>query len=186
MKGTRMIPLNLQFFAEGGGADPSNADPAAQGDGTDLKPADLNAMLAGNKALQSQFDQLVGKALTTARGKWEREQSMTAEQLMQARTSEQAQALAEREQALAARELRAEAMSLLTQRQLPTELIECVRTSDPATMNQSLQSAEKAFRQAVQQGIESRMAGSAPKGAGSSPTSHLTGFRAAAGIKTKP
>lgn len=187
MEHKALLALNLQYFAEGGNPSSTQApsttgaeNPTSQGD---PPPSDLNQMLATNKGLQSQFDQLVGKALTTARGNWEREQSMTAEQLAHQRSIEQVQALNQREQALLTRELRAEAMSTLAERSLPTELIDCIQTSDEAVMNRSLLQAEKAFRQAVQQGIEARMAGSAPKGASGNDSSHLSGFRAAAGVR---
>lgn len=207
MEQTSFMPLNLQYFAEEGSAEGAQGQPAsATGQGVppatppgaqgtpanqssepagQTTPPDLNQMLAGDKTLQSQFDQLVGKALTTARGKWEQQQNMTAEQLAAEKEQERADALTAREQALVSRELRADAMGELVGRSLPTELIGCIQTTDAQTMKASLDAAEKAFRAAVQAGIDTRMAGGAPKGNGGSSNTSLDTMRAAAGLKPK-
>lgn len=169
--------LNLQYFAE------ELAEGRDEGR-EETRPADLNALLAGDKALQSQFDRLVGKALDTARGKWETERHMTADQLAQQKAREREDALDSREAELTRRELRATALGLMSQRGIPSELIDCVSMADEKAMVDSLGRAETAFRAAVNQAVAQRMRGGAPKDAPGDPQAgHLAAMRAAAGLK---
>lgn len=196
-----LIPLNLQFFADaadgegaGGEEDPAKGTPEPHDSEDDgAKELDLNAMLAGDKGLQSQFDKLVGKALATHKSKWEKEKGMTAEQLAEARTQEKVQALgekdrelAQREQALYAKELRADALEALGKKGLPPTLIDCVSLMDAASMQTSVTNAEKAFRAAVDAAVKEKMKGYAPSALGGDQTaSHLAKFEAAIGLKPK-
>ncbi|MEA5017022.1 MAG: DUF4355 domain-containing protein [Candidatus Limiplasma sp.] len=195
---TGRLPLNLQFFAEGEGgagtapestggsgkAAPQEAPGAEPAQNQPARTADLNALLAGDKALQSQFDKLVSKALDTAKSRWEAEKNMTAEELARQRAGEREAELAAREEALIRRELRASALGLLGERGLPVELIDCVSVADEDAMLNSLEKAEKAFRGAVNQAVAQRMRGSAPQAAqGNAQAERLAAVRAAAGLK---
>ena len=195
---TGRLPLNLQFFAEGeggagtapestGGSGKAATQEAPGTEAAQIQPArtaDLNALLAGDKALQSQFDKLVSKALDTAKNRWEAEKNMTAEELARQRAGEREAELAAREEALIRRELRASALGLLGERGLPVELIDCVSVADETAMLNSLEKAEKAFRGAVNQAVAQRMRGSAPQAAqGNAQAERLAAVRAAAGLK---
>ena len=71
--------------------------------------------------------------------------------------------LARRETEIAKRELRAQAVEQLSARQLPVELADLLDYSDAERCAASLETVERIFRQAVQQGVERRIVGSAPK-----------------------
>ncbi len=147
-------------------------------------PADLNALLNGDKALQSQFDKLVAKALDTARGKWEAQRNMTAQELADQRAQEREKELADREAELTRRELRASALGLMSQKGMPPELIHCVSLADEGAMAQSLEQAEQAFRAAVDRAVKDKLKGGPPKDApADSQTTRLAAMRAAAGLK---
>jgi len=143
---------------------------------------DLNAMLAGDKGLQSQFDKLVGKALATAKAKWEREKDMTAEQLAEEKAREREAALSTREQALHRKELRAEAMGMFGEKGIPVELIDCVSLADAESMATSVAKAESAFRKAVDRAVRDKLTGVPPQGSRGQ-AAYMAQFRAAAGIK---
>ncbi len=143
---------------------PENSPEGGEG-GEGGEGADLNTLLLGDKALQSQFDKAITKAIATAHQKWEAQKNMTAEQLAQTKAQEWEAALLAREAALQERERRAMAIGLLAKRGLPPELIACVGLGDDAAMAASIGAAEAAFRQAVNQAVEQRMRGLAPKAA---------------------
>ncbi|MEA5016127.1 MAG: DUF4355 domain-containing protein [Candidatus Limiplasma sp.] len=184
---TGLLPLNLQFFAEGEGepTPPPEGDPKGGNEPpADPKPANLNALLAGDKALQSQYDKLVSKALDTAKGKWEAERNLTAEQLAEQKAKEKEAALAEREVELTRRELRAAALEQMSTKGMPPELIDAISLADEESMAKSLEQAEKAFRAAVDKAVKDKLKGGAPKDTPpDNQATHLAAIRAAAGLK---
>lgn len=154
-----ILPLNLQFFAEGDPEPPAPTTPPSA-------PGDLNALLAGDKALQSQFDKLMGKALETAKGNWQKEQNMTAEQLAEQKGREADEKLQKREAELTRRELRADALTLLGEKGLPASLIDCVALDSKDGMTASVAAAEKAFRASVDAEVAEKLKGTPPKAGG--------------------
>ena len=79
------------------------------------------------------------------------------------------ESLARREADLARRELRAKALDTLASRQLPAELAELLDYADEGRCSASLTRVQKTWQQAVQKGVEARVAGAAPRtGAGKS------------------
>lgn len=141
--------------------------------------------LLREKDFQSEFDRRISRALETARSKWAQE---TRQKIEQARREEQQIArmssderisaeyaqreaeLRERESLLIERELRADAVKMLNERGLPPELAGAINYSSEESMKNSMETAELAFRAAVQSGVEMRMRGTTPpaahKGAG--------------------
>ena len=176
----RIMPLNLQFFAE----DNTPEEPQRPENTPEETPPDLNALLAGNKELQSQFDKQISQALATHREKWDKEKDLTAEQLAEEKAKERQQELTRREAELFTRELRAEAIALLGEKGLDVTLIDCVSLADGDAMKASVEKAEKAYRAAVAKGVDEKLKGAPPKAPNSDPDSAaLAKVRAAAGLK---
>lgn len=160
-----MITMNIQLFAEGGE------------DGQQQQTPSFDDMLKSGD-YQSEFDKRVTKALNTAKAQWEkdakaREQAarteaerlanMTAQQKAEHEAKEREDQIAARERAVTLRELKAEALGTLAERKLPKELADVLDYSDAEKCKTSLDAIEKAFRAAVQAGVESRMKGTTPK-----------------------
>ena len=136
--------------------------------------------LLRDRDFQSEFDRRISRALDTARGKWAQE---TRQKIEQARREEQQLAristderfsqeyarreaeLAQRESLLAERELRAEAVKMLNEKGLPPELAGAINYTSEENMKSSMETAELAFRAAVQSGVEQRMRGVTPHAA---------------------
>ncbi|MDD7661496.1 MAG: DUF4355 domain-containing protein [Eubacteriales bacterium] len=76
---------------------------------------------------------------------------------------EREQTLRQREAALEMRERRARAQELLTQRNLPAELTDCLNFSDDESLEKSLNALEKAFLEQVDKAVGERMKGAAPR-----------------------
>lgn len=169
---------------------------AAGGEGQ--QPQSFDDYLKEHPDHQKELDRRITKALNTGRENWEKEAEkkreeekneaaklarMTAEQKAEHERQKREEEYQKREAALTMRELRAEASQTLAEKDLPLALIDCLNFSSAEKCNESIDTVEKAFRAAVQAGVESRMKGSAPKAAGNAETAQMSAMRAAMGLK---
>ena len=178
----------------GAGADPQGQDP--QGKGTETQSLDE---LLKDKALQAEFDRRMSKAqktaLENARQEWEQEArereteaakmaKMTADEKAQHERERRENELQKREAALQLRELRAQALDTLQEKGLPGGLADCLNYENAEKCTASMASVEKAFRAAVQEGVEERLRGKNQPGTpGGSENAYIAAMRAAMGLK---
>lgn len=115
----------------------------------------------------------IGKMLSAERSKWEAEQEakdneakklakMNADEKQKYQLDQREQELANREKAIARKELTAEARAMLSERDLPVELVNVVDLTSAETVSESITSIQKAWEESVQKGVSERMKGSAP------------------------
>ncbi|VKL83802.1 phage capsid and scaffold [Streptococcus pneumoniae] len=115
----------------------------------------------------------IGKMLSAERSKWEAEQEakeneakklakMNADKKQKYQLDQREQELADREKAIARKELTAEAKAMLSERDLPVELVNVVDLTNAETVSESITSIQKAWEESVQKGVSERMKGSAP------------------------
>ncbi|HHG8037245.1 TPA: DUF4355 domain-containing protein [Streptococcus pneumoniae] len=115
----------------------------------------------------------IGKMLSAERSKWEAEQEakeneakklakMNADEKQKYQLEQREQELADREKAIARKELTAEAKAMLSERDLPVELVNVVDLTSAETVSESITSIQKAWEESVQKGVSERMKGSAP------------------------
>lgn len=82
------------------------------------------------------------------------------------RQKKDAEKIAQRERDITKRELMAEAKNTLTEKAMPLSLAEILDYSDAKTCGASLETVEKAFKKAVEAGVEEKLkGGKPPKGA---------------------
>lgn len=92
--------------------------------------------------------------------------------------------LSRRERELSRRELAAHAREALAERELPPELAGVLDYGGREALDASLDNAERAFRAAVQRGMEERMRGHAPRSGETDPSAAFVArARAAAGLR---
>lgn len=170
--------LNLQLFAEDGQGDGAGADAGNSGGseakGPESKPTSFDDFLKG-EGNQAEFDRRVQKAVNTAvtnaQAKWKAltdDQLSEAEKLAKMNKDEKAQymqqkrekELADREAAVTKKELMAEAKNTLAEKGLPAALAELLSFTDADACSKSIETVEKAFRAAVQSGVEEKLKGS--------------------------
>lgn len=180
---SNLINLGLQYFAEG-------TEDKVDNGGTEnpVEPLSFDDSLKANKEYQSEFDRRIGKAIETAKAKWQEEaeallnqkiseaeklSKMDAEQKAQYEREEAEKKLAEREAIIIQRELRLSAIDTLNEKGLPIELADCLSYSDADSCNKSIESVAKAFESAVSRAINDRLRGTPPK-AGSPKTKPYT------------
>lgn len=115
----------------------------------------------------------IGKMLSAERSKWEAEQEakeneakklakMNADEKQKYQLDQREQELANREKALARKELTAEAKAMLSERDLPVELVNVVDLTSAETVSQSVAVLQKSWEQAVQKGVQEKLKGKAP------------------------
>ncbi len=166
------LPLNLQFFAEGG-------DGGGQGDGNGSgeggKEPTFDELLAAGH--QAEFDRRVQKAvntaITNAQEKWrvmtddkvseaEKLAKMTAQEKQEYLQKKKEKELADKEAEITKRELMAEAKNTLTEKKLPLDLAEVLDYTNAEACNKSIAAVEKAFQNAVKEAVEERLKGDRP------------------------
>jgi len=170
--GNRLMKMNLQFFADGGDGD--NADggqDSGEGDG-ESKPISFTS--------QSEFDSVVdkriSKAIETAQAKWQEEADKKikdAEKKGQMSAEEKAQQERERLEAdrVALKRDKDEAGTIkrLATDKLPDSLSTVLAPlfgGDEKNLDEAYGNVSKAFREAVEQAVNIRLAGSADNPAG--------------------
>lgn len=180
------IPMNLQFFAEGGeggdGASSGAGGGGASGDGASTggeggaTPPSFDDFLKDPKN-QAEFDRRVAKALDTNRTKMqadieakmaearteaEKMAKMNAEQKAQYEREKQAKELADREAAITRRELTATAKEQLAEKGLPMSLAAVLNYASAEECAASIDAVGKAFQEAVEKAVNDRLAGGKP------------------------
>lgn len=169
--------MNLQLFGEG---DPAPADPTPEGAPPSPAPggeeqrftqAEVDAMIA---AKLQEYQSGESQRIQNARSEAERLAQMTeseraehkqrqAEEDLRAREAE----IARRESAVIRRELKAQALETLAGKGLDKSLADLLDYGSAESCSASIERMEKAFRAAVQAGVEQRLktgGGALPRG----------------------
>lgn len=87
---------------------------------------------------------------------------MNADEKQKYQLDQREQELADREKAIARKELTAEARAMLSERDLPVELVNVVDLTSAETVSQSVAVLQKSWEQAVQKGVQEKLKGGAP------------------------
>ncbi len=169
-----LLLLDLQRFAEG--------EQSGEGDATDEQQSSENVeqktepfkTFETESEMDSFFDKKLSKALETARTNWQKEQeeqaknakerkNMTEEQRREYDFKQREQALSDREAEIAKRENKSKLANQLIQDGLPAGLVDVFGDvlADEDTMNASYQKVSEAFRGALHDAVETRLAQSA-------------------------
>ena len=164
------IPMNLrnlQLFAEEG-EDSSNA--ATDGNQEPAEPKMPEEQPKDEKKYtDAEVDEIISKKYAKWQAKQEKEQNeakklakMNADEKKDYQLKKREQELADREQAIARKELTAEAKTMLSERDLPVELVDVVNLTDADSVSESINAIQKSWEAAVQKGVSERLKGGAP------------------------
>lgn len=179
--GEKVFPLklDLQTFADEGEQNNEEQNQNNQDDQQDKEPT-FDELLK-DKSMQSEFDRRIDKAIETAREKWQTEHEeklerakteaeklakMNAEQRAEHERQQREDELAKREADITRRELRASTIDELVEKGLPISLADIINYTDADSTKASIEAVEKAFRQAVEDGVNERLKGNPPRGGG--------------------
>lgn len=163
------LPLNLQLFADDDDdkkddKDDSDKDKDKKKDDVTFTPeqqARIDALMAKTIAKErAKAEADVAKAKTEA----EKLAKMNADQKAEYERQQRDEELKKREADITRRELRASALETLAEKGLPKGLADILDYKDAESTKTSLESVEKAFREAVEAGVNERLKSGAPGG----------------------
>lgn len=188
------LPYNIQFFAEGDETGSEGAGVEGNGEsGTKTgSKEDAGASTISfddflkNPKNQSEFDRRVAKALETNRTKMqadietqiqnarteaEKMAKMNAEQKAQYEREKREKEISDREAAITKREFIATTKEQLSESGLPLSLADVLNYTNAEECSKSIEAVTKSFQEAVEQAVNTRLAGGkAPKKAESNGT----------------
>lgn len=171
----------MRYPDAGGAGGADSGEKGAQG-GADAKDEGTEGGTeeGGQKGDKSFTQADIDRIVKQEKAKWQRQQQKAvseAERLAKLSTEERAaeeaktreENLTKREAEITRRELRAQALEDLAAKQMPAELADLLDYTDADACSESIKKIKGVWQKAVQKGVETRVAGSAPKaGAGKS------------------
>ena len=179
--------------------DSNNASEAAEGAQSEATQERTFTQAELDEAIKSRLSRYkrdeakrIEEAKQAARSEAEKLAKMTEEQRMEHERETAAQAakaredaIAQREAEITRRELRATAIDTLTQKGLPRELEAILNYTDADSCSTSIDVVEKAWRKAVQDGVNERLktSGVNLRAGGNTDAALLSQMRRAAGLK---
>lgn len=116
------------------------------------------AVEAERQRLEAEKEQ----AVKAAAAKAEELAKMTGEERLEQMNRQREEALNKREEALKKRELRALAAGIFAEKGLPAALLDAVDDRGESECRASIEALERAYRAAVQEGVEQRLKGETP------------------------
>lgn len=176
-----MLKTKLYFPAETGGADPTiqtESKETAQAETETNKGASTSVTKESTESASRTFTQeelndIIEGRLAKARKAWDKEQAdkqseaeklakMDADQKKAYEFDKKLKELERREAEITKRELKSQALEMLTQKNLPSSLVDLLNLTDADSCKASIDAVEKAFSQAVQTDVDNKLKGSGP------------------------
>lgn len=162
--------LNLQTFADDPPADPAPpAEPPVDPptDPKSFSQEDVNKLISDRLGKEkAKWEKDFQSKLDEAKTEAEKLAKMNADQKLEYEKQKREDELSKREGEITRRELRATALESLVEKGLPKNLADILNYTDADSTNKSIETVEKAFRDAVEAGVNERLKGEPPKGGG--------------------
>lgn len=187
--GPHPFAFYLQRFADGAGADAgaSGTEAGASEDkATDAKPDAASESKAEDKPVEEDIDTRIAKAVKAANEKFvkdytkkqeaakkeqERLSKLSDDERKAAEYEANKKQLEEREKELQRKELKLEMVKVLSDRKLPVEFMDFLVADDNDSTLERIKSFEKQYKKAIENAVNERLKGKAPKaGAEGSPS----------------
>lgn len=174
-----LFKINLGYFGEGEGSEDQSQEGGNQEDNQGKQKEtksytqeQLDALLQSetdkrvNQAMESFKSKELPKLLNGAKAEAEKLAKMNADQKAEYERKQQEEQLLQREAEVTRKELKIEAHKMFTERNLPVDLLDVLLYDSAENCNKSIDAVEKAFRQAVEKGVNERLKGETPKAGG--------------------
>lgn len=170
----------MYFPVETGGTDPSaqseQNEPAKAEETKDKgakTPDPKESTGASRTFTQEELNDIIEGRLAKAKKAWDKELAdkqseaeklakMDADQKRSYEFEKKLKDLEKREAEITRRELKSQALEMLTQKNLPTSLVDLLNLNDADSCKASIDAVEKAFSQAVQTDVDNKLKGSGP------------------------
>lgn len=126
--------------------------------------ADLDSLAAKVRGEEkSKRDNAINSAVKDAIAEYERKAKLTAEEKEKEARAEEEKRIQERENSITLRERTLEAKELLSEKHIPTDLVEFVVDLDSDKTKANIDKLEKAYTKAVEAGVTEKLKGDPPK-----------------------
>lgn len=176
-----MLKTKLYFPAETGGTDPTiqtESKETAQAEteinkGASTSVTKESTESASRTFTQEELNDIIEGRLAKAKKAWDKELAdkqseaeklakMDADQKKAYEFDKKLKELERREAEITKRELKSQALEMLTQKNLPSSLVDLLNLTDADSCKASIDAVEKAFSQAVQTDVDNKLKGSGP------------------------
>lgn len=159
-KEEKFLKLNIQYFADGGEGEGEETPPAGE-----TIPEGTYTEEDFQKRLGEEIEKAVSKhaeELEAAKTEAEKLAKMNAAEKAEHDFKKREQALLDKESNIAARELKAETLKTLSDKQLPSTVIDIVLAADAESTSKNIDAFKDVFDNAVQTAVEERLSGKSP------------------------
>lgn len=163
-----LLPLHLQFFAEseegeGQGQDDNHVDDNPD-EGQESKATYTEKDF--QKKLQEELDKVKAKHnedIEAARTEAEKLAKMTADEKAKYEFAQREKKVEEKEKEIALRELKAETLKTLSEKNIPHQVIDIVIADNAENTAKNIDAFKTVFDEAVQAAVEQRLSGKSPQ-----------------------
>ena len=114
------------------------------------------------KKLRADFEKEKADAIAAEKAEWERQSKLTEEQRAKEAQEAERKELAERERKVALAERRIDAVKKLTEKNVPSELVDFVVDVDAGKTDENIAVLGKVFGEAVEKAVNAKLSGSTP------------------------
>ena len=118
---------------------------------------------AERNKLREQFDKELEDKLNAAKADWEKQAKMTEDERATAAQKAKEEALAERERQVTLRERRAEAATMLSEKNIPTAFVEYVLDEDADKMAEKIDTLTKTWSDELKKAVKGAVSGNTPE-----------------------
>lgn len=131
----------------------------------------VNEMISNRvNKLNEKFDEKLAKSLADAKADWERKAKLSDEEKEDEAQKEKLKAIEAREHKITMRERRADALTTLSEKNIPAELADYVVDLDQDKTESNIDKLEKVWSAAIEAGVKARINGKTPTENNSAPT----------------
>lgn len=118
---------------------------------------------AERNKLREQFDKELEDKLNAAKADWEKQAKMTEDERATVAQKAKEEALAERERQVTLRERRAEATTMLSEKNIPTAFVEYVLDEDADKMAEKIDTLTKTWSDELKKAVKGAVSGNTPE-----------------------
>ncbi|MED4377977.1 DUF4355 domain-containing protein [Schinkia azotoformans] len=164
-----LLPLHLQFFGDGA----EGTEDAGQGDNPpsdDLNKGQGETITYTEQDFQKKLQEELAKAtakhnedIEAARSEAEKLAKMTADEKAKYEFEQREKKVEEKEKEIVLRELRAETLNTLSEKNIPQEVIDIVLADNAENTAKNIDAFKSVFDKAVQAAVEARLSGKSPQ-----------------------
>lgn len=120
--------------------------------------------------VNSKTDETISKKIAEAQAEWERKAKLTEEEKANEAQQAKIKELEERDHSITMRERRAEALTDLVDKNIPTDFVDYVIDTDEAKTKANIEKLAKVWSKSIEEGVKAKLEGTTPSDKSRKPT----------------